>query len=159
MNRFNYVRETLLTNGGMAADPAGDYVKFEEANAEIELQRRNKMHLAELYQREIDNRSALEHTIKELTADLASARADKEAYAQTVIDLQRRNKWLRQEKANDGVLIIRCGKENKRVTARCDVLEGLLRESVGMVRGTVGNQDEELAGRIEAALSKPAGDA
>ena len=36
MNRFNYVRETFLAEGGMAAHPAGEYVKFEEAAAEIE---------------------------------------------------------------------------------------------------------------------------
>ncbi|WP_163027503.1 hypothetical protein, partial [Pseudomonas viridiflava] len=47
--------------------------------------------------------------------------------------------------------------ERDHLKARCDELEGLLRESVGMVRGTVGNQDEELSDRIESALSKPAG--
>ncbi len=36
--------------------------------------------------------------------------------------------------------------------ARIAELVGLLAESVGMVRGTVGNQDSELADRIDAAM-------
>ena len=35
---------------------------------------------------------------------------------------------------------------------RADLLEGLLREAIGQVRGVVGNCDDELADRIDAAL-------
>lgn len=98
-----------------------------------------------------------------VTADLASANADKEAYAQNAIDLRKRIDALQQDlnQRDEQIAALDLQREahmrnSQVVERRVAVLEGLLCETSALLRVGAGyGWEDRAADRIDAAL-KPA---